>query len=138
MTTLHASPLLRRILTVDATVSGGFGLLMLLLAGQLVAPLGLPAALSRTLGALLLLFGLAVLALARRPAPPRAGVIAVVATNLAWVVASVALLLAGWIELTRLGSAFVLAQALAVAAFAALQVLGLERSTPATAAYATR
>ena len=45
---------------------------------------------------------------------------------------SVALALAGWLPLTALGVAFVLAQAAAVALFATLQVAGLRRLRTAT------
>ncbi|MDQ3222974.1 MAG: hypothetical protein M3Q75_05805 [Gemmatimonadota bacterium] len=54
----------------------------------------------------------------------------VVAINLVWVLGSVALVVAGRFPLTVLGLAFVLAQAAAVALFAALQFLGLRRSRP--------
>jgi hypothetical protein len=128
MTQHHASPLLRRSLLIDSAISGATGLLMLLDAPALQDVLGLPAALARGAGIVLLPFAGFVLALWRRDPPPRAGVLAVIAANAAWVLGSLALLLAGGIGLNALGSALVLAQALAVAAFAALQYAGLQRS----------
>jgi hypothetical protein len=54
----------------------------------------------------------------------------VVAVNALWVLASVALVAAGWFPLTSVGVAFVLALAAAVFLFADLQLLGLRRSRP--------
>jgi hypothetical protein len=54
----------------------------------------------------------------------------VVAVNALWVLASVALVAAGWFPLTSMGVAFVLALAAAVFLFADLQLLGLRRSRP--------
>ena len=85
------------------------------------------AALLAWAGAVLLPFALAVGLIARRPAPPRGLAWAVVGVNEAWVVASVVLLLGGWVAPTALGVAFVLAQAGVVAVFAVLQALALRR-----------
>jgi len=49
--------------------------------------------------------------------------------NTAWVAESTLLLLGGWVNLTGLGYAFVLFQALVVAGFAEAQYLGLRRSS---------
>lgn len=128
MTGHEASPLLRRVLLADAAISGATGLLMIFDAAALQDLLGLPAALSRGAGVVLLPFAAFVFYLWRRDRLPRAGVLTVIVANAAWVVASILLLVAGGIALTGLGSTFVLVQALAVAAFAALQVAGLQRS----------
>ena len=72
--------------------------------------------------------------LARRAQAPRAGVWAVVLCNALWVVDSVLLLALGWVSPTALGSAFVLAQATAVAVFALAQYAGLQRHHSAAAA----
>jgi hypothetical protein len=124
----EASPLLRRTLLVDATVSGVTGLAMLLGATALEEVLGLPVALARGAGIALLPFAALVFQLSRRQQVPRASVVTVIAVNVAWVVASLALVVAGGVGLTGLGAGFVLAQALGVAAFAALQYAGLQRS----------
>jgi hypothetical protein len=52
---------------------------------------------------------------------------AVVACNVLWAMDCVALLFTGWIDPSLLGVAFLLMQAVAVAAFAELQVVGLRR-----------
>jgi hypothetical protein len=59
--------------------------------------------------------------------------LAVIATNAAWVLASILLLVSGWIEPTVLGYAFVIAQALVVALFAEVQYLGLRKTALAAA-----
>jgi hypothetical protein len=51
-----------------------------------------------------------------------------VVLNALWVVASVAVVGAGWLPLTVLGPVFVLAQAIAVAILTELQLLGLGRT----------
>ena len=66
--------------------------------------------------------------LATRPEIPRRFGFAVVALNAVYAVDSILLLFTGWVELTTLGFVFVLAQALAVAALAELQWLGLRRA----------
>lgn len=118
---------LRAALVLDAAASGAAGIVMLAGAGMLAPLLGLPAGLLAAAGAALLPFALAVGLLARRTAPPRGLAWAVVAVNEAWVVASIVLLLGGWVTPTALGVAFVLAQAAVVAAFAVLQALALRR-----------
>ena len=129
------STFLRRALLADAAVSGATGLLMLLAAEPLADLLRLPAALLRYAGLVLLPFAAFVAWLATREgAAPRPLVWAVIATNALWAVDSVVLLLTGWIAPNGLGVAFVIAQALVVAAFAELQYLGLRRpASPAAA-----
>jgi len=131
MTTSALSPLLRRVLVADAIVSGACGLLLLLAAGVLAAPLGLPEPMLRYVGLILLPFAAVVGYLASRPRAPRAAVWTVIVVNAAWTVDSILLLLSGWIEPTTLGIAFVLVQAAAVGVLADLQFLGLRRSVPA-------
>ena len=113
------STFLRTVLLADALVSGATGLLMLLGAGPLEPLLQIPATLLRGAGLALLPYAAFVGMLARREALPRAAV---------WAVDCVALLFSGWIAPSGLGIAFVLMQAVVVAAFAELQVLGLRRS----------
>ena len=122
------STFLRTVLLADALVSGATGLLMLLGAGPLEPLLQIPATLLRGAGLALLPYAAFVGMLARREALPRAAVWAVVACNALWAVDCVALLFSGWIAPSGLGIAFVLMQAVVVAAFAELQVLGLRRS----------
>jgi hypothetical protein len=70
---------------------------------------------------------------ARRQSVARIVIIDIIAINALWVAASFALVVSGAIEPTALGAAFVSAQALMVALFAALQFIGLRRSVPASA-----
>ena len=118
---------LRTVLLTDALVSGATGLLMALAAGVLEPILQVPATLLRGAGLALLPYAAFVAMLARRDILPRAGVWAVVACNVLWAIDCVALLLTGWIDPTLPGVAFVLIQAVVVAAFAELQVVGLRR-----------
>ena len=118
---------LRAALVLDAAASGAAGIVMLAEAGMLAPLPVLPARPPPAAGAALLPFALAVGLLARRTAPPRGLAWAVVAVNEAWVVASIVLLLGGWVTPTALGVAFVLAQAAVVAVFAVLQALARRR-----------
>lgn len=121
---------LRRILLADAAVSALTGAL-LLTGADLAGPLtGLPAVLLSWSGLSLLPFAGIVAALALRQQPLRPAVWAVVAYNALWAIDSVALLATGWVAPTTLGVAFVVAQAVVVAAFAELEFLGLRRIEP--------
>lgn len=127
MSDLIAAPSIRRSLLADAVVSGAAGL-VLLAGGGLAADLsGLPGPLLRGAGLALLPFAAAVLWLAKRPAPERRAVKAVIAVNLFWIVASLLLLVSGWVSPTSLGKLFVIAQALMVTGFAAAQAMALRR-----------
>ncbi len=132
MTTLSPAPtrtdggaLLRFALRLDAAASGALGVLGLAAAPLLTDLLGPPTGLLRWVGAFLVGYAAALLLIAARPTIPRPAAWTVVGGNAAWVVASV--LATGWISLTPLGVAVVLAQAAAVAGFAALQTLALRR-----------
>jgi len=133
ITTSTLSPLantgtfLRNVLLADALVSGATGALMALAAGVLEPILQVPATLLRIAGLALLPYAAFVAMLARRDVPPRGMVWAVVACNALWAIDCVALLFTGWIDPSLLGVAFVLMQAVVVAAFAELQVVGLRR-----------
>ena len=122
------STFLRCVLFADAAISGVSGLLMALGAGQLSALLGLPEPVLRYAGLALLPWAALVAWLALRDAPPRVAVGAVILGNLLWAADCVVILLAGWVEPTGLGLAFVLAQALTVALLAELQYFGLRRT----------
>lgn len=89
---------------------------------------GLSAGLLYPVGAFLVVFAATLLLLASRPTVSRPAVAVVIALNIAWVAASVEVLVAGWFPLTALGVALVVAQAVVVAGFAALQIAGLRRT----------
>lgn len=124
----QTSTFLRRVLMLDAVASGAMALLLVLAAGPLTELLGLPQALMRIAGAVLLPYSAFVAWLAMREAPSRPLVWAVVAANALWAVDSVLILLLGWIAPTTLGILFVAGQAMIVLVFAELQYLGLRRT----------
>ncbi|GIH98327.1 hypothetical protein [Planobispora takensis] len=127
-TAARTAPLLRLALRLDAVASGANGLLYVAAAALYGEMFGLPAAFLYPAGAFLLAFAAALLVLSSRPVISKAAAGGVIAVNAAWVVASVETLVAGWFPLTGLGTAMVIAQAVAVAAFAGLQFAGLRRS----------
>jgi hypothetical protein len=122
------SSFLRRVLLADAAASAATGLLMMLGAGLLEQLFGMPKALLHYAGISLLPFAALVAYLATRGSLSRTGVWAVVICNALWAADSILLLLSGWVEPTRLGHAFVIAQALVVAVFAELEYFGLRRT----------
>jgi hypothetical protein len=126
---LHQSSIvLRRWLLADAAISGAAGLMMLIGAGALDHLLGIPAALLRVAGIALLPFSGMVWYLSRQEAISRPIVLTVVALNAGWVAGSFLLLVSGWIAPTSVGVAFVILQALVVAAFAEFQYTALRRT----------
>ena len=118
---------LRGILVADALISGGTGVLLLAGAGVLGPLLGISESLLQYAGIILVPFAACVYALSTRPVT-RGAVLAVIVLNGLWVAGSVALLAAGGIAPTALGTAFVIAQAVVVAIFAELQYAGLRRA----------
>jgi hypothetical protein len=124
---------LRYALLADAVASGATGLLMIAGAGLLEGLLGLPTALMREAGLVLVPYVAFVAWVGTREVIARGAVKAVIALNVLWVAASVLLLVSGWVAPTALGTAFVIAQAAAVALFAELQLIGLRRSQAVTA-----
>lgn len=124
------STLLRGALFVDAAVSGATGLLLLVAGGWLGAQLDLPPMLLRAAGVILLPFAAAVGYAAAHDPLSRGAVHAIVGVNLAWAIASIALLFTGHVSPNTLGIAFVVIQALAVAALADVQFMALRRAVP--------
>jgi hypothetical protein len=123
--------LLRLALRADALASGGIGLLAVVGASALEGLLGVPSALLWPTGAALVLWAAALWAAAARPIVSRAAAWTIVALNALWVVDSLATVAIGWLPLTGLGSAFMVAQAVAVGLFAEAQVVGLRRARSA-------
>lgn len=116
---------LRRILALDAVASGATGLLMAFGSTLLADYLMLEAGVTQPAGLFLIAWASGIAALALRPRPPRTLVMAVIAVNILWVAGSVLALVQGWLQPNVLGVTFVLAQAVAVAGFAALQLFTL-------------
>jgi hypothetical protein len=128
MTHTQSTSFVRRVLLTDSLVSGATGALMAGAAPILESWLGLPAALLRFAGIALFPFAGVVGWLALQTSPARAGVQAIIAANFAWVAASILLLLAGGVNPTALGIAFVIFQALVVGVLGELQYMGLRRT----------
>ena len=126
------SGLLRLALKLDAVVSGaaaGLILAGMAAAGPVVAEMvGMPAGLLWGLGGFFAAYAAGVWAVGARATISRTAAWTVVGLNLLWVVESVALVALGWLPLTSVGVALVVAQAVAVLALAELQWLGLRRA----------
>jgi hypothetical protein len=112
---------LRNLLLADAATCAAMGLALVLGVAPLAALTALPATLLSYAGLALLPIAAVMLLIALRPALQPAGAWLVIAGNGAWVAASFALLLTGWVAPTTLGIAFVVVQALAVALLAKLE-----------------
>jgi hypothetical protein len=125
---LRQSNSLRRLLLVDAAISGATGILLMAGAGGLHALFGVPPALIRSAGLVLLPFAAMVLYFARSEALSSGRVWTVIVMNVAWVAASFVVLVSGWIDPTALGMAFVVLQALAVAVLAEVQYTTMRRA----------
>jgi hypothetical protein len=133
MSSFHPSPLLRGALIADAVASGASAVLMLAGAGFLDGLLGLPTALLREAGLILIPYVAFVGYLGMRDRVSPSAVWSVIGCNALWVAGIALLLASGWVTPGALGHAFVVAQALAVAAFGALQFVGLRRRAVALA-----
>ena len=125
------SNFLRRALLADAVVSGAAGLLMAGGAGPLQELLHVPAQLLLVAGMILIPYALELVLLTRRSLLSTPLVWAVIATNVAWALGSALILLTGIVHPNALGYAFLLVQAIAVAAFAEIQYVGLRKATAA-------
>ena len=127
------TPFLRQILRADATISGAAGILMAAGAAYLAPLLELPSGLLFWAGVVLFPFVALLVILSSRTIVSRLMMIDIVGINILWVALSFGILLSGAVSPNALGYAFVIAQALAVALFAALQFTGLRRSAAAAA-----
>jgi hypothetical protein len=119
---------LRLALLADAGASGATAALLVAGAGLLEPLSGLPVALMREAGMLLVPYVMLILFVASRSTASVAVVNAIIGINAAWTAASGLLLVGGWVSPTLLGIAFVLAQALAVGAFAVVQYACLRQA----------
>lgn len=128
MSVYQNSVTVRRWLLLDAIISGATGLLMFGGAAVLGGILALPQPLLRYAGLSLLPFAAFVAYLAALDRPRRTAVWAVVAINALWALGSIGLLLGGSVTPNVLGYAFVVFQAVVVAAFGELQYFALRRA----------
>jgi len=118
---------LRRALILDALASGATALLMIAGAGLVESLLGLPAALLRGAGLVLVPYAAFVVYAGTRDIISRSAVWMIIVANMAWATASALLLVSGWVAPAALGYAFVIAQAVVVALLGELQYMGLRR-----------
>jgi hypothetical protein len=124
---------LRKALIADAAISGTTGLAMMLGADMLATLLGVPALLLRYAGLILLPFAALLVVLATRENVHRGAVRAVIVANVLWAIDSIVLLFTGWVDPSALGYAFIVFQAVIVAAFAEVQHVGLKMVAPTPA-----
>lgn len=119
---LPRQPLLALSLKLDAVVTGATGVAYLALADPLSDLFALPVGFLRAIGAFLVVFSVGVWLAALRPRP---WATAVIAANLPWILASIALVVFDLHDPNTFGALWTMLQALVVALFAALQLLGL-------------
>ena len=118
---------LSRVLWLDALSCAAIFVLGAFASGFVGTLLGLPPAVVAAGGWICLAAGAALAFLAARPAKWLLAL--VIAGNVAWIAASVAVWLAWFGALTSLGHAVLLAQAAAVALFVALELRGLRSAS---------
>ncbi len=124
-----AARLLRRALSVNAWITAA-NAVAFLAGGHLLAPIfGLPAVALWVLGAGLLAFAAHAGYVARKPAPSRGEAVYFVAADVAYVVASVIVLVGFPNLMTGLGRLFFAAAADVVAILAVAEYAGLRRLT---------
>jgi hypothetical protein len=133
MSSFRPSTFLRNALLIDAAASGATGLLLIVGAGLLEGLLGLPVALMREAGLILIPYVAFVAYVGTRAEVSPGSVWTIIAANALWTVASVLLLVSGWVAPTALGYAFVIAQAAVVALLGELQYTGLKRQATVVA-----
>ena len=124
-----SSQFLRNVLRFDALTCFVSGAASLAFGRMLEAPLGLPASLLQGSGLVLLFVAAFILFAARNTPALRWPVWAVVISNVVWALDSVLLLLSDYAEPTRLGTAYVIAQAVFVVVLAELEYTGLRKIT---------
>jgi hypothetical protein len=119
---------LKKVITADAVISGAAGVAMMAGSTFLPAFTGLPGALLFWAGLALVPFVIELAMILRMKQVPSGFVMAVIAINIAWVAASLFIAFGPTFQLTLFGKVFVTVQALVVALFAELQIIGLKRA----------
>jgi hypothetical protein len=118
---------LHTVLLVDAATCVATGGLMSFGASVLSGVTRLPEALLFNAGLSLLPIAAFIGFVAASRRPIAAGVLIVILGNVGWVIGSLSLLVVGGLAPNVLGATFVVAQAIAVAVLAGLEVIGLKR-----------
>ncbi len=127
------SPFLRKVLMIDATISGAAGLAFIGGADLTHYLLGLPSALLFWSGVSLIPFVATLVMVIRANTAPAGVLAAIIATNFAWVAASLFVAFGPVFAPTLIGKVFACAQAAMVFLFAEFQITALRRSGRATA-----
>lgn len=131
--TIRNTPFLRNTLLADAAMGATASAATIFGSGILAPLLSLPSALLFWAGVALIPYVVFLLVLARSEQIAPVWLREIVFLNWLWVAASVGILLFAPIEPNMLGVAFILAQAVAVAAFAWLEALPLRERHEAAA-----
>ena len=131
---IQASLFLRRAFLLDTIASGMMAVLLTFGAAELAPLLNLPEQLLRETGLFLIAYTALVGWLATRQSMPKLLVIAVIAGNTAWTIASIALLFSSSVTPNLLGQIFIAGQAIVPGVLAELQYIGLRKSGDALAA----
>ena len=126
-TAVRPRSLLRTALMLDAVVTGANGLAYLVAAEPLGDLFGHSPAVLRGIGAFLVVFAALVALTGARATIPTPAVRAIVAANVLWAAGSVTAAIAGWGSPDTAGTVWTVLQAVVVAAFAELQLMGLRR-----------
>jgi hypothetical protein len=126
MAQITPSLFLKRALLADAVVSGAVAVLQLVAYNQLASLTGLSSALLLGTGTFLVGYVALLIVLALRATVPAAMIWLVIAGNLAWAVAALAV--SATLPLATLGHAFAGVHALAVTTFSYLEYRGLGAS----------
>jgi len=121
----HSLLTLRQALLIDAVISGLVGVSSFAGARWLDSLLDLPSVLLAGSGAIMVVYAAGLVMLANRERISATGARVVVAGNLVWAAACVALLVGGRIEPNAAGIAFVLVQIVVVIIFAEMQAMAL-------------
>jgi hypothetical protein len=119
--------LLRFALRLDAAASAGLGLLTLALSGRLDDWLGTPTAFAVGTGVFLLVWAAALGVLSTRAQIAASAVWTVIALNIVWFAASLAVAFGDTLDLTGWGTALFVVQAAPVLLFIDLEYLGLRK-----------
>lgn len=125
----------RTAILIDAAATTATALLMFAARGVLYPYFGLTSPLLLDLTAAAFIVYAAIIALvARQPVIPRSAVLTIAGANIAYVAASLLLMVTLWSELHAVGRGLIIAVALAVEAFALLQFHAARRQSLAAGA----
>jgi hypothetical protein len=120
---------LRRALLADGVVSGLSGLLAVVAAREVASIMGASAGIVAAVGVSLVVYGLLLVRNARRERPSRGEAAGAVALNVAWLLGTVAVVLAG--VLTREGNWALILVGDVVLVFTGLEIMGLRKTSGA-------